>query len=278
MKERNQKETGRKEAGRKEACRKKVSREEAGSKKKINLKKTAEELLELVFPARCPVCDKPVAYFDRESGRCPECMGRLPFIRGKRCYLCGRELAGEKEELCEDCDGKEGRRFYTRGFALCSYEDVMRESVYRFKYGGRREYAQVYGRLMAERFKDAMRRAKIEGIIPVPLHPAREKQRGYNQAALLARALGAYTGVPVYEDYVVRVRHTPPMKTLGAGERQNNLKRAFKIRRNDVKLKITIVIDDIYTTGSTIDAVAKTLINAGVSRVYFMTLAIGGDH
>lgn len=246
--------------------------------KLVAIKKRTGVLLELLFPVRCPVCDKPAPYYDRERGICPACMEKLPLIRGNRCYLCGRKLAPERAELCADCAGKEGRRFYTRGFALCSYEDVMRESVYRFKYGGRREYAKVYGRLMAELFQGAVRRAKIEGIIPVPLHPAREKRRGYNQAALLARAFGEYTGLPVYEDYVARVRHTPPMKTLGAGERQNNLKRAFKIGRNDVKLKITIVIDDIYTTGSTIDAVAETLIGAGVLRVYFIALAIGEDH
>lgn len=244
----------------------------------VLMKKRTGVLLELLFPSRCPVCDKPVAYYDREKGICPACMEKLPMIRGKRCYFCGRKLAAGRTEMCADCAGKEGRHFYTRGFALCSYEDVMRKSVYRFKYGGRKEYAKVYGRLMAEQFKNAVRRAKIEGIIPVPLHPVREKRRGYNQAALLAGTFGEYTGLPVYEDYVVRVLHTPPMKTLGAGERQNNLKRAFKIGRNDVKLKITIVIDDIYTTGSTIDAVAKTLIGAGVLRVYFITLAIGEDH
>jgi ComF family protein len=153
----------------------------------------------------------------------------------------------------------------------------MRESIYRLKYGGRREYADVYGRMMAERFGKAMQRAGVEGIVPVPLHPKREYRRGYNQAALLANRLGEETGIKVYDDYVVRIRHTPPMKSLSAGERQNNLKKAFKIGRNDVKLKVIIVLDDIYTTGSTIDAVAKVLIEAGVLRVYFMTLAIGED-
>lgn len=245
--------------------------------KEIQIKQWTDGLLDLLFPIRCPVCDKPVSYYEREDGICASCVAKLPVIRKNRCLRCGRELAGKRTELCTDCMQSEGRHSYARGFALCSYQDVMRESIYRFKYGGRREYARVYGRLMAEQFGGAMKRAGIEGIIPVPLHMLREKQRGYNQAALLARALGEYTGVPVYEDYIIRVRHTPPMKTLGAAERQNNLKKAFKIGRNDVKLKITIVIDDIYTTGSTIDAVAKTLIKAGAARVYFVTLAIGED-
>lgn len=246
--------------------------------KKIKWKQCADGLLELLFPVRCPVCDKPVSYYERERGICPACVKKLPLIRKKRCLLCGRELADQRTELCADCTESRDRHCYTGGFALCSYQDVMRESVYRFKYGARREYARVYGRLMAERFGEAMRRAGIEGIIPVPLYRLKEKQRGYNQAALLARALGDYTGLPVYEDYVVRVRSTPPMKTLSAAGRQNNLKKAFKIGRNDVKLKITIIIDDIYTTGSTVDAIAGILRKAGAARVYFITLAIGEDH
>jgi ComF family protein len=170
-----------------------------------------------------------------------------------------------------------GQHFYTRGISLCSYNGIMRESIYRFKYGGRKEYAKAYGRLMGHRFGAMLKRAGVEGIVPVPLHPKREYQRGYNQAALLAEALGRETGIRVYQDYILRTRYTQPMKTLSAPERQNNLKKAFKIGRDDVKLKVIIVIDDIYTTGSTIDAVAKVLIEAGALRVYFMTLAIGED-
>ena len=232
---------------------------------------------DLVFPVRCPVCDRPVYYFERKDGICSRCRNCLPIIKNNRCYKCGRALAGNEKELCRDCQIRKSTHLYARGLVLCSYNDVMRESIYRMKYQGRREYAEAYGKLLAKQFGPAMKRAGIEGIIPVPLHPKREYERGYNQAALLAETLGEETGIKVFEDYVMRIRHTPPMKSLSAGERQNNLKKAFKIGQNDVKLRVPIVIDDIYTTGSTIDAVAKVLIEAGVSRVYFITLAIGED-
>lgn len=243
----------------------------------ITIRNVLEDFRDMVFPVRCPVCDRPVYYYERKAGICSSCRKKLPLIKNNRCYKCGRAIESGEKELCRDCRCPKSPHLYARGLSLCSYNDLMRESIYRMKYQGRREYAKTYGKMLAERFGTAIKRAGIEGIIPVPLHFKREYERGYNQAALLARAIGRETGVKVYEDYVIRVCHTPPMKSLSRDERQNNLKKAFKIGRNDVKLGITIIIDDIYTTGSTIDAVAKVLIEAGVSRVYFISLAIGED-
>lgn len=235
------------------------------------------KIADVIFPLRCPVCDKPVPYFDRQKGICPECMEGFLRIEKARCCLCGRRLAANDGELCGDCRTNGRRHYYTKGIALYEYNDMMRKAIYRFKYEGRREYAEFFGRTMARQFGNAVKRAGVEGIIPVPLHPKRENERGYNQAGLLARIFGEETQIPVYEKYVVRVRNTPPMKALEGANRQNNLKKAFKIGQNDVKLNITIIVDDIYTTGSTIDAMAKVLLEAGISQVYFMTLAIGKD-
>lgn len=235
------------------------------------------KIMDVIFPLRCPVCDRPVPYFDRQEGICGECRDGFSLIKGARCCLCGRKLEGNEEELCKDCKVNGKRHCYTRGIALYEYNDRMREAIYRFKYEGRREYAGFFGKMMAHQFGNAVKRAGVEGIIPVPLHEKREKERGYNQAGLLAAAFGKEVQMPVYEKYVIRVRNTPPMKTLNGTNRQNNLKKAFKIGQNDVKLNITIIVDDIYTTGSTIDAMAKVLLKAGISRVYFMTLAIGKD-
>ena len=232
----------------------------------------------LLFPIRCPVCDKPVPYHRIKAGICTDCYKNLPVIGEHVCYKCGRQLTDERKEWCEDCVKRRQGHYYERGMVLCSYDDVMRESIYRLKYGQRKEYADIYGRLMARRFGDALQKLSVNSIVPVPLHPKRKRERGYNQAALLAETIGKACGIPVYADYISRVRNTPPLKSMTPDQRQNNLKKAFKIRRNDVKLGVTIVIDDIYTTGSTIDAVAEALMEAGALRVYFMTLAIGEDY
>ena len=114
-----------------------------------------------------------------------------------------------------------------------------------------------------------------DAIIPVPLHKTREKQRGYNQAALIARELGKRLNIPVEEEFVGRIRQTLPQKNLKGKERQNNLKNAFKIRQNDVKLNTVIVVDDIYTTGTTMDEIAGCLKRAGIREIYCISLAVG---
>lgn len=116
---------------------------------------------------------------------------------------------------------------------------------------------------------------EADAIIPVPIHRSRYRRRGYNQAELVAAELSRLTGIPMYERLVTRSRKTAPQKELTIQERQNNLKKAFNITSNDVKLKKTILVDDIYTTGSTLDAVAMELKRHGVKSVYFIALCIG---
>jgi ComF family protein len=112
-------------------------------------------------------------------------------------------------------------------------------------------------------------------LVPVPLHSARMRVRGYNQSALMAAGISALTGIPIREDVLSRTENTVPMKNMSVSDRQNNLKNAFHACSFDVKLKTIIVIDDIYTTGATIDACATELYRAGAAFVFFMTLAIG---
>src|SRR5699024_2139136 len=112
------------------------------------------------------------------------------------------------------------------------------------------------GRALAENLGTLIRSWHPDALVPVPLHPDRERIRGYNQAALLAQELGKRLDIPVLSGWLVRVKNTSPQKALEGAARQNNLKKAFKIVQDDVKLNTIVIIDDIYTTGSTIDAAA----------------------
>ena len=235
----------------------------------------------LLFPPRCPVCDKPVPIVPvrpivpfgpkKTELICPGCKNKLVPIGEQVCFYCGKPLP-EEEELCSGC--RKERPLYKRGRALYSYDSAA-ASIYRFKYGGKREYAIFFGREMARELEDFICRVNPDGLVPVPLSDRRLRTRGYNQAALLAEEIGRRTGIPVYSRLVRRIRDTKPQKGLNAKERQNNLKKAFKIAQNDVKLSTIIIIDDIYTTGSTVNAVAKVLLEVGVREVYYMALAIG---
>lgn len=227
-------------------------------------------LLNLFFPRRCPVCDEPVKPWNALI--CKECAPLPVYTKPPFCMKCGKHLDREEKEYCRDCTARP--HLFDRGMALFEYKNIS-SSIARFKYAGRREYAAFYAACMEQRLGGFIRECKAQAFVPVPLHKSRLRRRGYNQAEALSRALSALTGIPVLADWIARVEKTAPMKDLSARERQNNLKRAFKIRRNDVKLSTVMIIDDIYTTGSTIDAMSRELKKAGVRRIYFLTLAIG---
>ena len=224
---------------------------------------------QLLFPLRCPVCDDIVHPFGEKI--CPGCIPKRKLLLGDYCMKCGKRVQ-EQRELCGDCNNK--KHVFFKGRALYEYES-MAGSIYRFKYGGRQEYAEFYGAELARYLGDFVREIKPDALIPIPLHKSRQRRRGYNQAALLARALGRRLDVPVLENYLLRVRNTVPLKQLNPKERQNNLKKAFKIVGNDVKLKTVILVDDIYTTGSTVDEAAGVLTAEGVECVCFVALACG---
>ena len=225
--------------------------------------------MQLMFPLRCPVCDRIV----RPTGEkiCLECLGKLKLLTPPWCMRCGKKLA-EEGEYCTDCRRKE--HFYLRGRALYEYESVA-PAIYRFKYGGRREYAAFFGEQAAEYLGDFIRSVRPDALVPVPLHKKRRAVRGYNQAELLARSIGEYMGIPVRAEFLVRQKNTAPLKYENPTERQNNLKKAFNIVQNDVKLEKIIIVDDIYTTGSTMDEISRVLKTAGVREIYFIALACG---
>ena len=235
-----------------------------------NERRIAEGLKDLLFPRRCPVCDDIVAV--GEGAICRTCAERIQYIREPRCRKCGKQLKEESEVFCGDCARRP--HVFDAGMALYDYRS-MQKSIYRFKYANRCEYADFYAADIYRHFKQEITAMAADAIIPVPLHRSRQRVRGYNQAELVARGLSALTGIPVYPDLVKRVRKTIPQKELDTIGRQNNLKKAFHIPSDVVKLNKTILVDDIYTTGSTLDAVALELRRCGTEKVYFITLSIG---
>ncbi len=245
--------------------RKQVQRSSKMSKRK----EVANRILSLLFPPRCPVCDCVIAV--KGEPICSGCRKRLKPIEHPFCYKCGRPLASKEAEFCPDCS--KTTHHFDKGRALYIYEDVA-GSIYRFKYAKRQEYAGFFGMEMAQNLAGFIQKTGAEALIPVPLSKERLYKRGYNQSELLATEISKYAGVPVYSRLVVRVKDTVAQKELNPAERQNNLKKAFKIAQNDVKLSTIIIIDDIYTTGSTADAVAKLLRKAGVQKIYVLALSI----
>ncbi len=229
-------------------------------------------LLGLLYPKRCPFCDRAVL---PGEGICKECAVKAHFVKEPACMKCGKPLMDARREYCRDC-GKKSHAF-TQGKAVFLYEKETKAALYRFKYQNKREYADVFAKEMATRYGDWIKQKRIQAIVPVPLHKRRRKKRGFNQAEVLAKELGRELGIPVLTNLLIRVRDTRPQKELNEAERKNNLKRAFKISGSIVQLDYILLLDDIYTTGSTLDAAAAALLAAGAREVYACCVGIGGD-
>lgn len=237
-----------------------------------------EKTLDLLFPRRCILCDEILRYGER--GIHKKCMPMLFPVEEPVCMHCGRPVVSERAEYCFDCSRHKGTTF-VQGKSLYVYRGQIKMTMYRFKYSNRREYGDYLAKELAERYGDWMMKKGIEAIVPVPMYRRKEKLRGYNQAAVLATKLRRelirrQLGIPALEqNLVLRVRNTRPQKELNDIERKNNLKNAFQTREKVVKYKKILLIDDIYTTGSTADAVAEALYRAGVQQVFFLSVCIG---
>ena len=151
----------------------------------------------------------------------------------------------------------------------------VRESIARMKYEARQEYAEFYGREIARVFGAELKKISGAVLIPVPVASARMRKRGYNQAELLAVSLGKETGIPIDTKTLIRRIDTLPQKKLGNEDRIKNLLKAFAVKEGVAAPKTVILVDDIYTTGSTIEACTRVLKEAGAERVYYTAIAIG---
>ena len=205
-------------------------------------------------------------------------MSLLSWLLPHRCPYCDTVITGQQTE-CDHCRAQFPDGVYVRSLSegVCiapfGYDGAVRESILRMKKDGLHTRANSFGRRIGQMVRSM-------GIAPdivtsIPMYPPDQRQRGFNQAELLAEEISSLLKIPMKPALVERVRPTTAQKELGAYERRKNLKKAFKIGQNDVKLDSIIVVDDIFTTGSTIDGVARVLKEAGAKKVYAATLAIG---
>lgn len=252
-----------------------------------------KKILGLVYPPRCPVCDslltqEEAAYFhpafrkgilgqDQSGpiGLCRFCIPKLTVIGEPVCLHCGRPVDGERTEYCFDCKKKDLKHSFYQGKALFLYKGGAPKMMYRFKYGGRQEYGDFFALTALRQHGEWLERIHAQAVLPVPMYDKKRRLRGYNQAESFGRQLAILMGIPCWTRGVRRIRDTQPMKELDDAGRKINLRNAFQATNSVVKYKRVLVVDDIYTTGSTADEVADTLMQAGVERIYFLSLCIG---
>ncbi|BBF44814.1 competence protein F homolog, phosphoribosyltransferase domain [Lachnospiraceae bacterium KM106-2] len=238
------------------------------------LKKMVEDFLGLLYPKRCPICEKIVIPKDKRI--CEECYENLKLIHEPRCKKCSKPISNAETEYCYDCQKREFH--YEKGYALWVYDSAMRKSIAAFKYKNRVENGAFYVEELLKYYYDKIIKLNVDGIIPIPIHKSKRRQRGYNQASIIAQGIADAIHIPLYDDVLLRVVNTLPQKELNNRQRFYNLKHAFAaahIAEYHLEGKSILLVDDIYTTGSTIEACSIILKQAGVKNVYFISLCIG---
>ena len=230
------------------------------------------DLTRVLYPARCPLCDGVLRSDERYI--CRKCAEQLKFLREPVCAKCGKPLESDDEELCRDC--RRRRHSFESGFAPFLYTGKIQSSMMRLKYGGRAEFAEFYAEAMWRYGRTRLLQWRPDLMIPIPIHRQRYVKRGYNQAEEIASHLSARCGIPMDARSLVRVRNTRPQKGLSRKERRDNMKAALAVREGTVYPARVLIVDDIYTTGSTIDAAAEVVKKHGAETVWFATAAVGG--
>lgn len=231
-------------------------------------------LIDSLFPRRCPIC---LRILIPSLSICPTCLEKLTFIKQPSCYRCGKPLSSYEDEYCYDC--KRHPKQFERGFAVMLYDKYTKFSMTQFKYYNKREFATFYIKEALRLYQEELLSLSIQAIIPVPIHHKKKKERGYNQAELLANALSNYLSIPTFSSILIRSVYTIPQKELSPRERLSNLSKAFFINPDFQSscslLKTVLLVDDIYTTGATLEACTRVLKKHGVQTVYTLCICIG---
>ena len=228
-------------------------------------------MINLIFPKRCPICDGIIT---GEKLICNECVNIPRRVRKPRCMKCSKHLDSDEIMYCRDCE--KHKKHYARGIALYEY-DSIKDSINNFKNASRPEFASFYADRIVHFLGSEIKDFNADALIPIPLHISKFKKRGYNQSKLIADEISKRLGIPVLDNVLQRKIKTKEQKKLDDTDRQKNLVGAFHMPQNGVKLYNVILVDDVYTTGSTIDEAARTLLDGGVEKVYFVTVAIGHE-
>ncbi len=235
-----------------------------------------DEVMDVFFPGSCPVCGDPPKM---EEGHyaCPRCLDEIAWVAGSACRFCGIPMqAPEYDGLsCGNC--RERRNHFDRGRCLFLLDGVGKRVIHSIKYAGARE---VLGDM--PHWLDRVRgmRAFLDGahLVPVPLHRRRESSRGFNQSLWIADAIQRDMGAGVQvADWMLRTRNTPSQTRLEKKKRRKNLKNAFALKPGVCldSVKRIVLIDDVYTTGATLNACAQACKAAGLQRVEVFTLGHG---
>jgi ComF family protein len=239
----------------------------------VNLNSLFQGVVDLFFPPRCLSCSE-LLISDKSFGFCPECLQRISFLSPPVCSICGASLPGnsEKDALCHRC------AMVRPPFEMCrsvgQYESVLLEAIHDLKYRGVIAAGVVLGNLLTSYAGTHLPVGEYDKVIPVPLHRKRLRERGFNQSLLLAKAVAHNFSLKLDFSSLRRRIHTQPQISLGKKDRAANVRNAFEVVRGEnITGSRILLVDDVYTTGSTVRECARVLLEGGAQSVSVVTVA-----
>ncbi len=229
------------------------------------------DFLNVLFPDRCAIC----GHISGSDGEvvCSRCKRLILPITGPVCNRCGRPIYNSNLKLCAECAKKE--YIVLSGKAMFIYDKYMKRAVIGFKFGGNKSIGIFFAKLLLARYRGWLSEMEFDAVIPVPVHKKKLRFRGFNQAAVVAGVIADGIGVRMDEDILVRNKDTKPQKALDEEERFKNLQNSFCVERYSRIYNRVLIVDDIYTTGATIEGCGAALRKVGVSEIHFLSLCIG---
>lgn len=224
-------------------------------------------LIDFIYPPLCLCCDEYLA--DSGLPVCPDCIEKIPRLDYPFCNNCRQFL--ENKAVCRDCG-----ELSLPVFCLGYFTDELQKMIHQFKYYGFTRLGRELAALLADKYLEALKRLDADFILPVPLHSVREKSRGFNQAAILADTISSRIGVPVVTGALMKVRRTKDQAKMNPEQRRKNIKNAFRVSDFNITGKKIIIMDDVVTTGATVNEAALTLREAGGIPVAVCAVAAAG--
>jgi ComF family protein len=229
-------------------------------------------LFQFFLPPQCPCCEKFLE--EGQQGFCSNCLSQIRCIEPPFCSICGIPFISREAEThpCGACVTY--RRYFTMARAWGAYEGSLQEAIHRWKYEGKTYLTPFFAEWMAEGLNRYWEPNSLDLLIPVPLHPQRLRERGFNQALLLVKELSRRTGIPYHKTILQKQKPTIPQVNLSNVEREKGVKGTFHvIEKKALRGESVLLVDDVYTTGATVNECSKMLLRGGAERVDVLTLA-----
>lgn len=234
-----------------------------------------ETFLELLFPEKgiCFICDN----YDEDIGDdhiCSECREKVVYIGSHKCSVCGRPLElGYIPDKCPECINHP--HYFVKAISPLEYSGIIRDAIHKYKYNKKHYMYKLFGPFLVQAIKEDGLEG-IDLIVPVPLHSSKMSERGFNQSELLGKYISKKLNIPLDSKNLVRFKKTAVQNKLDKAERKKNVRNAFKAVDGEAfRGKRILLIDDVFTTGATVDECSKVLLKEGAKDVFVLTIARG---